>query len=67
MAAIAARLRPRVTAAVLKAVVWAGVGVRSVPGAAGALLVSYGAWQVYVPAGAIVAGGFLLALDRAIR
>lgn len=54
-------------AVVLKAAQWAGVGVRSMPGAAGALLVSYGAWQVYAPAGAVVAGLFLLALDRTIR
>jgi hypothetical protein len=35
--------------------------VRSIPGAAGALLVSYGAWQAWPPAGFIVAGAFLLA------
>ncbi len=54
-------------AALARAATWTGHGVRSVPGAGGALLVSYGAWQIYAPAGAIAAGAFLLALDRVIR
>jgi hypothetical protein len=45
---------------------WAAVGLRSLPGAAGALLIAYGAWQAYHPAGAIVAGIALLAADRRI-
>jgi len=40
--------------------------VRSVPGAAGALLVAYGAWDIYPPAGFITAGAFLLLADRQI-
>jgi hypothetical protein len=34
------------------------------PGVAGAGLVSYGAWLAWAPAGFVVAGVFLLALDR---
>jgi hypothetical protein len=45
---------------------WAGSAVRSIPGAAGALLIAYGAWQAWAPAGPIVAGLFLLAADRRI-
>lgn len=41
-------------------------GVRYVPGWAGAGLVSGGAWMAWHPAGLIVAGGFLLALDALI-
>lgn len=37
---------------------------RLVPGIGGAGLVAYGAWLVFRPAGFIVAGGFLLLLDR---
>jgi hypothetical protein len=39
---------------------------RTVPGLAGAALVSGGVWQVFRPAGVIVAGAFLLMLDRRI-
>lgn len=39
--------------------------VRFAPGAAGALLVSVGAWLAWPPAGLIVAGLLLLAMDRA--
>lgn len=34
------------------------------PGVAGAGLVAYGAWLAWAPAGFVVAGVFLLALDR---
>ena len=34
------------------------------PGVAGAGLVSFGAWLAWAPAGFVVAGLFLLALDR---
>lgn len=34
------------------------------PGVAGPLLVSYGAWLAWPPAGFVVAGVFLLLLDR---
>lgn len=67
MTALAAQLRPRLGAMFLRAASWAGTGARSLPGAGGALLVSYGAWQVYAPAGAVVAGLFLLAMDRTMR
>jgi hypothetical protein len=37
---------------------------RSVPGIAGAGLMSYGAWLVFRPAGYMVAAAFCLLLDR---
>jgi len=36
----------------------------NLPGVAGAGLISFGAWLAWPPAGFIVAGCFLLALDR---
>lgn len=45
---------------------WVGSAVRSIPGASGALLIAYGAWQAWPPAGPVVAGLFLLAADRRI-
>lgn len=54
--------RPRVW--LLKSAAWAGAAVRSVPGAAGALLVSGGIYEIYRPAGIIAAGLFLISLDR---
>lgn len=66
MRAVLMRLRPRTRVALLKLAGWVGTCVRSVPGAAGALLIAYGAWQVYAPAGPIVAGLFLLAVDRTV-
>ncbi|MFJ5893783.1 hypothetical protein [Streptomyces californicus] len=41
----------------------AGWCLARLPGAAGAVLVSAGAWMVYAPAGLAVAGGFCLAAD----
>lgn len=41
----------------------AGHLVRALPGLTGLLLLSYGAWMAYHPAGLITAGGLLLA-DR---
>lgn len=42
-----------------------GTAIRAVrtagPGVGGALLVSYGAWQAWPPAGPLAAGGLLLA------
>lgn len=38
--------------------------MRSGPGYGGALLVSIGGWQIYRPLGFILAGVFLLLLDR---
>lgn len=67
MSARAAKAHSRLSTTILTAARWTGLGMRSVPGAAGALLVSYGAWQVFAPAGAVVAGLFLLALDRTLR
>lgn len=39
---------------------------RYVPGWAGAALISWGAGMVYLPAGVMVAGAFLLAVDALI-
>ena len=36
----------------------------NVPGVAGPLLMAYGAWLAWSPAGFVVAGAFLLWLDR---
>jgi hypothetical protein len=44
----------------------AGRLVRTVPGAAGALLVSYGLYRAWLPLGFIAAGGFLLLIDRRV-
>lgn len=44
----------------------ARVGSRYLPGWGGAALVSVGAWQAWHPAGFIVAGAFLLAMDAMI-
>lgn len=41
--------------------------VRSVPGMLGAAVVSIGVAMIYAPAGVIVAGLFLLAIDRGIE
>lgn len=55
------------TAAAAGRVVFVGRAAgRYVPGWAGAGLVSWGAWLAWHPAGLIVAGGFLLALDALI-
>lgn len=62
MHAVAVRSR----AGLLKAAAWAGTAVRSVPGAAGALLISGGIYEIYQPAGWIAAGLFLIALDRTL-
>jgi len=40
------------------------LGVLFVPGLAGAVLVSWGSWMAWHPAGLIAAGGFCLACDR---
>ena len=56
----------RAAALVVKGAEVLGKVVRSVPGAAGALLVAYGAWDIYPPAGFITAGAFLLLADRDI-
>jgi hypothetical protein len=42
----------------------ARLGVVFVPGLAGAVLVSWGAWMAWHPAGLIAAGTFCLACDR---
>jgi len=38
--------------------------IPTVPGLAGAAMVAYGASMVYLPAGVIAGGAFLLLLDR---
>ncbi|MFI6332925.1 hypothetical protein ACIBBG_32040 [Micromonospora chersina] len=58
--------RARMANLVVKGAGVLGKVVRSVPGAAGALLVAYGAWDIYPPAGFITAGAFLLLADREI-
>lgn len=63
--AVAGR-RARWAAVVVKGAAVLGKVVRSVPGAAGALMVAYGAWDIYPPAGFITAGAFLLLADREI-
>jgi hypothetical protein len=60
MRAVAVRSRT----GMLKVAAWAGAAVRSVPGAAGALLISGGIYEIYRPAGIIAAGLFLIALDK---
>jgi hypothetical protein len=68
--ALAARLRPSWTAALGRLAELAGRAARQVgrgvPGTAGPLLICYGIHQMYVPAAFIVAGGFLLLLDRRV-
>lgn len=66
-AAADATRRAKASAVLLRVASAVGHTVRSVPGAAGALLVSYGISEVYRPAGLVVAGVFLLLLDRDIR
>lgn len=70
MTAIAARLRPRWDAAVGYAAELVGRVVgrvgRGLPGIAGPLLICYGIYEVYSPLAFIVAGGFLLLLDRRV-
>jgi len=51
-------------AAALRSADWAGEVVRSVPGAAGALMMAWGLGQVYRPLFWITLGVFALALDR---
>lgn len=51
-------------AGLLRAASWAGAVLRSLPGAAGALLIAGGVYQIYAPAGWIVAGLLLIAVDR---
>jgi hypothetical protein len=41
--------------------------VRAAPGALGAAVVAVGVGMIYAPAGVIVAGLFLLAIDRGIE
>jgi hypothetical protein len=64
MRAAIAGLRPKAAARLVRAADWAGTAVRSLPGAGGALALAYGAGEIYGPLFWIVAGGFLLALDR---
>lgn len=63
---VAARRAKLAAALVVKGADVLGKLVRSLPGAVGALLVSYGAWDIYPPAGFIAAGAFLLIADREI-
>lgn len=62
MRSVAARTRPRLAAARLA--VLAGLTVRNLPEAAGALLVAYGLGLAWRPLGFIAVGGFLLLTGR---
>lgn len=70
MTALVARMRPRLTEVAGKAAEVTGAAVgrvgRSVPGVAGPLAIAYGCHEIYSPLGWIVAGGFLLLLDRRV-
>lgn len=59
--AVVARLWP---AALTRAAVIAGLTVRNVPEAAGALLIAYGLGLAWRPLGFIALGGFLLLSGR---
>lgn len=43
-----------------------GSAMRTLPGVAGALLVSYGLYLAWLPLGFIAAGAFLLLIDRRV-
>jgi hypothetical protein len=61
------RALPRMWAATVGAAAdWSGQIMRTVPGAGGALLVSYGLWEAWHPLGFVTAGAFLLVLDRRV-
>ncbi|MFF0598067.1 hypothetical protein [Streptomyces antibioticus] len=62
--AAGARLRERALSAAGTAAAGAGLGVRTLPGVAGPLLISYGLWLAWPPLGFIAGGGFLLWADR---
>ena len=66
MHAVVARVRRGLDAAVVVAATAAGHAVRSLPGAGGALSVSYGLWLAWEPLGFIALGGFLLLVDRRV-
>lgn len=57
------RLLSRVTGSVADRT---GRLLRSIPGVAGALLVSYGLYLAWLPLGFIAAGVFLLLIDRRV-
>lgn len=59
-----AKLRERWLAVAGAAAAGAGLGVRTLPGLAGPLLVSYGLGLAWDPLGYIALGGFLLWADR---
>jgi hypothetical protein len=52
---------------VLRSADWAGQVVRSVPGAAGALMLSWGLGQMYGPLLWVMLGCFALAVDRRMQ
>lgn len=64
-----AKTQPRLarwTLLVGKAATWAGTAVRTFPGVGGAAAISYGFGQAWAPLGWIVAGAFLILLDRRV-
>lgn len=66
MTAFVASARRTANGAWLAAAAVAGKAMRSTPGIAGAALISYGAWTLTDWLGYVVAGAFLLAVDRRI-
>lgn len=61
------RVRTSVTGLFERHAATAGRLVRTLPGVLGAGVVSLGVGMIYAPAGIIVAGLFLLAVDRGIE
>lgn len=59
-----AKLRERWLAVGGAAAAGAGLGVRTLPGVAGPLLIAYGLWLAWSPLGYMALGGFLLLADR---
>lgn len=67
MATMAAKWKTatvRTRDAALRAADWAGQVVRTVPGAAGALMLAYGLGQAWRPLFWVTLGVFALAMDR---
>lgn len=66
MSALVASARRSAGTAWLTLAAAAGQAMRSTPGIAGAALVSFGAWTLAHWLGYVVAGAFLLTVDRKI-
>jgi hypothetical protein len=66
MSTLRRNLSNRASAAIGAAADWAGRGLRTAPGILGAGLICYGAGLIYRPLLFLVAGGFLLLVDRRV-